>query len=163
MAIMPSAAADFSPPPKEHRTDENLRSIPSGSSRSSSSSSSSGSSSNHHYNGSSTSGQASSSRSPGRRQTTAYADGGSSSSGSGGGGGTGKRNVSKPLPFETNDADALKLRIYTAPLQVEMPANLSLNKGSKTGGKGKLNAFDVQLETYSYPTWERCKVQVAAH
>lgn len=158
---MPSAAADFSPPPKEHRTDENLRSIPSGSSRSSSSSSSSGSSSNHHYNGSSTSGQASSSRSPGRRQTTAYADGGSS--GSGGGGGTGKRNVSKPLPFETNDADALKLRIYTAPLQVEMPANLSLNKGSKTGGKGKLNAFDVQLETYSYPTWERCKVQVAAH
>lgn len=162
--IMPSAAADFSPPPKERRNDENLQSIPSGSSRSSSSSS--GSSSNHHCNGSSTSGQPSSSRSPGRKPTTTCTNSGSSSSSSssGGGGGTGKRDVSMPLPFETNDADALKLRIYTAPLQVEMPVNLSLSKRSKLGGgKGKLNAFDVQLETYSYPTWERCKVQVASH
>lgn len=156
---MPSAAADFSPRPKERRTDENLRSIPPGSSRSSSSSSSSAS----HCNGSSTSGQASSSRSPSRRQPTAYTNSGSSSSSSGGGGRTDKRDVSTPLPFETNDADALKLRIYTAPLQVEMPVNLGLSKRSKLGGgKGKLNAFDVQLETYSYPTWERCKVQVAS-
>ncbi|KAI5122280.1 hypothetical protein M0805_002360 [Coniferiporia weirii] len=58
-----------------------------------------------------------------------------------------------PLPFELAEADTRKLRIYTHPLQVEMPVIV------KGRGKGKAGAYDIQVETYSYPTWERCKVQ----
>ena len=107
----------------------------------------------------------------------------------------GIRKHQKPLPFETTDADLLKLRIYTAPMQVEMPVNIEAKKGWGTGkgsgtgknaksakkssskgkggvgmGKGKLSEqakvtslFDmqVQIESYSYPTWERCEVKLA--
>ncbi|TDL25853.1 hypothetical protein BD410DRAFT_896049 [Rickenella mellea] len=63
---------------------------------------------------------------------------------------------SKPLPFDLVDLDFRKLRISTIPLQVEMPV-----LGPSANGKGKGPSFDMRIETYSYPTWERCKVQRA--
>ena len=42
--------------------------------------------------------------------------------------------------------------------------NSSGNGASRKNGKGNLGegsiaTFELQIETYSYPTWERCKVQ----
>ncbi|THH09153.1 hypothetical protein EW145_g2205 [Phellinidium pouzarii] len=67
-----------------------------------------------------------------------------------------KENRVMALPFELAQADNRKLRIYTHPLQVEMPV---IGKGR---GKSKVGVYDIQIETYSYPTWERCKIQRAS-
>ena len=56
-------------------------------------------------------------------------------------------------PFVLAEPDSRSLRISTIPLQVEMPV---FTKWAK--GKGKVNNYEVQIETYSYPTWDRCKV-----
>ena len=31
--------------------------------------------------------------------------------------------------------------------------------GKGNSGEGSIATFELQIETYSYPTWERCKVQ----
>lgn len=88
---------------------------------------------------------------------------GGGGSGSGSGSGSGLRGPhTKPSaklkgqtyipPFALTEHDSRKLKIGTLPLQVEMPVI-----GTRRG-KGKMPSFDVQIETYSYPTWERCKV-----
>ncbi|EJD06560.1 uncharacterized protein FOMMEDRAFT_131472 [Fomitiporia mediterranea MF3/22] len=77
-------------------------------------------------------------------------------------------NFTTNLPFQLSDLDTRKLRLYTQPLQVEMP--IINGSGASKGGnrKGKENGgsgggggptFEIQLETYTYPTWDRCKVQ----
>lgn len=86
--------------------------------------------------------------------------------GSGSGSGSGlNRSQSKPIaklkgkayvpPFALTELDTRKLKINALPLQVEMPVI-----GTRRG-KGKVPSFDVKIETYSYPTWERCTVKLS--
>ena len=35
----------------------------------------------------------------------------------------------------------------------------SRKNGKGNSGEGSIATFELQIETYSYPTWERCKVQ----
>lgn len=89
-------------------------------------------------------------------------DMGGAGSGSGSSGSSPRGTHSKPsaklkgkayIPsFALTELDARKLKIGSLPLQVEMPVI-----GTRRG-KGKVPSFDVKIETYSYPTWERCKV-----
>ncbi|KAH8118028.1 hypothetical protein DFH11DRAFT_1503386 [Phellopilus nigrolimitatus] len=91
------------------------------------------------------------SSSPGSSSSARHQGGSSTSNGSRG-------KPSRPLPFELAETDTRRLRIYTHALQVEMPV---IGKG-RGKGKGGAGAYDIQVETYSYPTWERCKVQRAS-
>ncbi|KLO11547.1 hypothetical protein SCHPADRAFT_929815 [Schizopora paradoxa] len=86
--------------------------------------------------------------------------------GSGSGSGSGSNRLhSKPSaklkskayvpPFALTELDTRKLKINALPLQVEMPVI-----GTRRG-KGKVPSFDVKIETYSYPTWERCTVKLS--
>lgn len=95
-----------------------------------------------------------------------------------------------PLPFPIIPADTRALRIFSPPLKVEMPVlsaslsaainGTSLSLGGKDDGRdcdsGKdgsksafesamkelaaLTDFDIQMESYAYPAWDRCKVEV---
>lgn len=83
-------------------------------------------------------------------------DGGGSSSSNGGlPSKSQKGKHASALPFELTESDTRKLRIFAAPVQMEIPII------GKNRGKGKSGSFEMKLETYSYPTWERCKVQRA--
>lgn len=64
---------------------------------------------------------------------------------------TSKIECINTLPWPLADEDMCKLRVSTVPLEVEMPVI--------EGNGSKINSFDIRLETYSYPTWERCRVQ----
>ena len=62
-----------------------------------------------------------------------------------------KRKPSGDLPFEITDLDRRKLKVFSPPLHVEMPI--------ESKGKRKASLYQTKLETYHYPTWERCTVQ----
>ena len=80
---------------------------------------------------------------------------------SNGGSSSAPPNTDDVPPFELHPIDRCKLRFTTMPVQVEMPAlgsGSNKKKGKVTASKGGAAAYDVQVETYSYPAWERIKV-----